>query len=175
MLLRTSIIALLITIMLSGAGGYYLLVLKLMRWNAREQMERKLAQQVPNSQLTPIKFSIDGNTQSNKKELKYQGKMYDVVRVEISANTITYYCLSDIRETAICQQFDAMLEKETSKRKDDIGVLANDLFKLFSSILYSKTQHLFSCFDTATIFNKIASQVLFLSNGYQLKVYPPPQ
>jgi len=161
--------------MLSGAGGYYMIVLNILRWNTKEQMEKVLVEQIPNSQLTPLQFTINKNTNLNVKELKCQGKMYDVIRVEVSGNTITYYCVSDIKETQICNQLDALINQETSKRKDDIGQLAKDLFKLFSSIVYNNTPYLRSYFNTTTIFSKGVSLAFFLSNGHQLKIYPPPQ
>ena len=41
----------------------------------------------------------------DKNEIRYRGKLYDIVSLKVSGNTITYLCINDTREEKLVAQF----------------------------------------------------------------------
>ena len=58
------------------------------------------------------------------KEFKYNNEMYDVAKVEINKNKVTYYCIHDNDERELVQVFDTLLKKNSSSKKtSDINLI----------------------------------------------------
>ncbi len=58
------------------------------------------------------------------KEFKYNNEMYDIAKVEINKNEVTYYCIHDNDEKELTQVFDTILKKNSSSKKtNDINLI----------------------------------------------------
>jgi len=80
-------------------------MLKVMQYHAEACMEDSLKQNLPASKLTVFENASDNKQvewERADKEFRYNGSMYDVVRVEKKNGRLIYYCLSDVNEAQVC-------------------------------------------------------------------------
>jgi len=77
------------------------------------------------------KISFDFSEVLNKiiwtrkgKEFKFNDEMYDIVKVEIKNNMVTYFCIHDKDEKELTQVFDTLVKNNnTNNTKNDINLL----------------------------------------------------
>jgi len=99
-----------------------------------------LKKQIPESQLIAIKTDLSNVNQltwyKTDKEFMYKGKMYDVVRSEKKTNSVTYYCISDSKETELRATLNKYIKENiagNSSQKNDV----HQLFKKFIQSVYT--------------------------------------
>ena|GEM_PF-1643475 len=97
----------------------YLIAYKSGQYFIRQEMKTTLCSKASNNQLKLIKISLlEKNSQNsaiqfvNKKEVKYYGKLYDIVREKITGDSITYYCLNDKKEEKLMKDFFLHVENQ---------------------------------------------------------------
>lgn len=167
-----------LTILLFGTGGYYPLFVKLMQWRIREQMEHTLSKSLPDEQLTLLTFS---NTQLNelhwtrhRKEFEYQGRRYDVARMETSKEETKFYCIEDSKETLLFANLDLLVRKEMSNKSGETSRIGRDLLSLFSSLLYTPIPH-FRIYNALFTLGLQPDYLPYISKGYSDIFSPPPE
>lgn len=161
-----SLILLIIT--LTTGNGYYLYFTYLQH-NVQQDIKSKLEGTIPNKNLSIIVITNSNNNKifwtRKDKEFRYEGKMFDIVKVKIKNNKTYYYCLNDVNENILVANF-----LKNNKRINKI------LLKL-RKILINK----YLPKDTLT--NKISNKtnILFciITEHYKSKtiniISPPPQ
>jgi len=68
------------------------------------------------------------------REFEYRGEMYDIVKLEQSADSITYWCIHDKAETQINRQLDALTSLATGsdpQHQTSLGYFFSFLKSLF--------------------------------------------
>jgi len=91
---------LLILVIFHSAGFY--LSIELNRFMVKQEMSSRIAS-AKNLKLEILVFNDHSTSFSliGKKELKYQGKMYDVVFQTKHQNSTVFYCIHDVKEDGI--------------------------------------------------------------------------
>lgn len=94
--------------------------LKILQYQAREEMKDSLIHDQPSSQLTffsDLHNNKDVSWEESDKEFHYKGEMYDVVRIEKKEGKLLYYCLSDKKETELYSLMDEQLTTQNNSNK----------------------------------------------------------
>lgn len=87
----------------------------------RHKVEKLVAQNLPYEYLQKITVSRTDKLDWEKpqKDFWYKGYLYDVVRMTQSQDSITYYCLQDLKETQLLTIF-AQKDKKNSTHTHSI-------------------------------------------------------
>ena len=105
---------------LFNISGYYLwfTILKL---NVQKEIRQEIRHGLSEKDLTLITVPIDDESGicwiKPGKEFTLSGKMYDVVKIKISGNWKSYYCINDIKEKKLIARFSKMNETNQKARK----------------------------------------------------------
>lgn len=105
----------LILILIFQFSGAYLLF-HIQRGQIREQIKAGIKQGVPDSQLQILKFEMGSAAFQSlhfyeKKEFRFKGEMYDIVKKEIHGASIYLYCINDHQETTLLASLDSLVKK----------------------------------------------------------------
>jgi len=88
-------------------------MLSIEREQVKQEVKNRLFQNIDNQQLIKFtvhkKFSHQQLHWENEGEFEYQQAMYDVVRSESLGDSISYYCITDVKESRINQDFKKLL------------------------------------------------------------------
>lgn len=83
----------------------------------REAIKERIMAGVGQNEMVQLRFSLhDAKTQlewEHSKEFEYQGEMYDVVKSEQRADSVTYWCIHDKAETQINRQLETLTSAAT--------------------------------------------------------------
>jgi hypothetical protein len=119
--LRKYISAILIFVFLFDLGGYYLLFC-IWQNNTRKEIRQEIRNGLKEDDLSLIIVSINEVSGiswiESDKEFRYQGDMYDVVKIKIHNQKKYYYCIRDINEKQLIANYNKnhSSKKETGKR-----------------------------------------------------------
>ena len=99
----------LLTIFLFNVAGYFI-AFKIEQYQIKETIESEIKSGINTEDLTLITISkTDPSaiqwTEAGK-ELRYNDAIYDVVKSQETATTITYYCLNDTKEESLFANLD---------------------------------------------------------------------
>ena len=133
-MLQRIVAILILLVLLTGLGGYFVFF-KAEQFALRREMKERIKSSLPESELQHFAFSkqetSDINWERKGKEFRLNGKMYDVVRTHATGDTIHFYCLQDDKETKLFAGLDQLLKKEGTAGKS--GKIAGGLLKIFFS------------------------------------------
>ena len=119
----------------------FLIVFELQKYSIRKEIKSMIKQGLPEEDL--VVFRIAEEEQNaflknflffDKNEFRLEGKMYDVLRVEMEANFIYYYCVSDEKESLLFANLDSSVRKSLDDSPSNQNQLRN--FNTFISSLY---------------------------------------
>jgi hypothetical protein len=105
---------------LFNIGGHYLWF-SILKSNIQKEIRREIRQGLSEKDLTLI--AVPFNDESGicwikpGKEFTYRGKMYDVVKTRISDSRKFYYCIDDIKEKKLIDDFSKKNEPSQKARK----------------------------------------------------------
>lgn len=120
----------------------FFFIFKIQQYHVRQEIKQHIKQGVPENELTLITVTPENESQlewEHKKEFRYKGTMYDVVKKEIiDETTIIYYCITDKQETTLFANLDEQVKKNMDTKNEGNSPVKN-LLKLLSNI-YSKPQ-----------------------------------
>jgi hypothetical protein len=137
----------------------------------KEEIKEKIIKQLPDYKLTIIKISSRDQRKiqwiEDGKEFRFEGNMYDVVKVRQGGDTILYYCFCDIKENRLLSNLDKLVKDQsdhspprTVQKKQQINIF-------FHQVL------LLNCFNEAPV------HYLNPSSGYKFQynevLSPPPK
>jgi hypothetical protein len=95
----------------------------------KNEMREKIYFLKESSDVTVLKFStsdfINKLIWRDKNEFEFNGKMYDVIRIDENENEYTVYCLNDVKEEILVSNF-KKLNDEKGGQKNCITVKHNN-------------------------------------------------
>jgi len=85
----------------------YAPIIRVWQYVIRHKVEKMIAKNLPNEYLHKITVSNSEKLTWEKpqKDFWYKGYLYDVVRTTQTQDSITYYCLQDLKETQLLKIF----------------------------------------------------------------------
>jgi hypothetical protein len=133
-MLQRIIAILILLVLLTGLGGYFV-VFKVEQFALRREMKERIKSSVPDTELQHFAFSKHNASrldwERKAKEFRLNGKMYDVVRTEVKGDTVHFFCVRDDKETKLFAGLDQLLKTQTTAGKS--GKIAGGLLKVFFS------------------------------------------
>jgi len=103
-------------LLLQIAGSYVYFIVRLtgIRHEMREQLKQK-----PDEELTLLTLTRDEYKKSkvNDREVKVNGKMYDIARIAIRNNQVLVYALHDEAEDSLLTLLNEMVERSSKDKK----------------------------------------------------------
>ncbi len=111
----------------------YLAVFLILQSRTQSEIKKKIAADIPDSQLTLLTFPVDLLKQESDlfqwvedNEIRHGGAMYDVVRMRTAGDSAYFLCIRDRDEERLLSN----LQEHTQKEMDHSGVLNSfDTFK----------------------------------------------
>jgi hypothetical protein len=110
----------------------YFSVVKINQYFIYKQIERQIANLMPNQFLHKITISTENPSSTSQirwektnKDFWYNGTLYDIVRIVKKSKSITYYCIEDKKETNLLLSF----EKNSKQTDTQHSVLSWDFAK----------------------------------------------
>lgn len=151
----------------------YSLMLRAGLWLHRNEVRRELRHRPENKKLWLIRIAASDtfyiHWEEPGKELKYQGEMYDVVRVVSQGDIVHYYCLRDKQETRL-RIADGQLSEQAD---EDTGFILKNLLKLcFYDYL---AHHNPALFQGVFILHQYCHSAVRLHSFYFEDVLVPPE
>lgn len=169
---RTFSILLLCLFAFNLAGFFF--VFKVQQYRIRREIKQYIKQGVPENELALITVTPENENQldwKHKKEFRYKGTMYDVVRKEIiNKTTIIYHCVTDTQETVLFAHLDEMVSKNMDPKNDQNSPVKN-LLKQLSIPYYPPEKPYWSLFQ---IYTAIIYEYTFLYSSPSLNIISPP-
>ena len=160
-------------IFLFNFAGYFI-VFKVEQYQIKSEIEAKITAGIETEALTIITIEksdfqsvewVEGN-----KEFRYKGGLYDVVKNTETRKTITYYCISDLKEESLFSDLDEHIHVNVANNSQKSSKkLNNHVIKLYflntRPILIPQELAYFPLFSSRVI---SASAILEINT-------PPPQ
>ncbi len=116
-------------------------ILLLRKGVVREQVKERILAGVGQNELAQLRFSNEAAQSElrweHSKEFEYKGEMYDVVRSEQRADSVTYWCIHDRAETEINRQLDRLTDQETSKDPQRKAIFT-DFFQFLKTLFFDE-------------------------------------
>ncbi|MBK8565488.1 MAG: hypothetical protein IPN76_19605 [Saprospiraceae bacterium] len=144
-------------------------ILLLRKQAVREAVKERILAGVGQNELVELTFSLQATKADLKwehsKEFEYKGEMYDVVKSEQRADSITYWCIHDKAETEINRQLDKLTAHASGKDPQHKAALGN-FFDFLKSLF---------CNEQPTVERPaIASVVNHFTYQFSTKTLYPP-
>ncbi|MFZ0453371.1 MAG: hypothetical protein WAM24_06425 [Ignavibacteriaceae bacterium] len=97
-------------------------------------MRGKAESQLDKDSLEKFTFSLKEKNEKveweeAEKEFRYNGEMYDVVKIEVKKDSITYFCLHDNDEEILLSNFDKLVKNSTGNNSKSKNYNAKELSK----------------------------------------------
>jgi hypothetical protein len=174
--MKKSIHIALVFLIVFNSAGYvftYWQLKKIFKQTALKQIEQSL----PDSQLQLIVTKLDGTPvdsknciRENKKEFRYYGEMYDIVRSAVEGEYINHYCLKDDNENRLEAAFISFVEGNSDIPAGTLPV--KNILKCFSSDLENNENENFFFADAENINISVGSGFTLV---FQSVPVPPPK
>jgi hypothetical protein len=133
---------LLILFMFHSVGST--LVFLALQAQVRREVKQRIKEGLPPEQLQVLSFSLQEASALDWKkeghEFRYQGMMYDVVRVKLEQNRVLYHCITDMQEEGLFEGLDELVQEymTRSSKQKELKRLAKNLSKVYQVV---KTTH----------------------------------
>lgn len=108
--------------MISFQSAGYLIAYSLWIKKHRHEMKTHILKDLSDDQLTVVKVPLheDGRNGirlefEHDDEFKMNGEMYDIVRTEIQNDSVVYYTIHDIKESALVQWLNSTINERTKQ------------------------------------------------------------
>ncbi len=110
-------ISLLFSMLFQAAGHFF--IFRIQQHKIRQEIEQQIKAGVSEAELVLLKIpkTLEEKPHStfqriHKREFRYDGKMYDIVRQESHGDTTWYYCLPDEKETQLFANLDELVKQD---------------------------------------------------------------
>jgi hypothetical protein len=114
---RALSISLLFPMLFQAAGQLF--VFKIQQYEIRQEIKEQIKAGVPEAELVLLKIPKaleeiphPAFQRIHKREFRYDGKMYDIVRQIAHGDTTWYYCLCDEKETQLLANLDELVKQD---------------------------------------------------------------
>jgi len=122
-----------VVLLLFNSMGYYI-VFKATQYAIKKEVKSLIKQGVPDKDLSLIKVAVDDVQKQaelkwlDKKEFRYRGQMFDIVRYYTRNDTTYYYCINDKQEAKLFSHLDKQIEHH-SKKSDATRSKVHNIYK----------------------------------------------
>lgn len=111
----------LLSIFLFNTVGYYVFF-KIAHHKIKSEIKKELKLNLHSTELTAIEFSSEeiGSIHwlEKGKEFMYNNQMFDIVKSNKNANSITFYCINDKQEKRLFQNLEEQILKQIEQNKN---------------------------------------------------------
>ncbi|MCG3166528.1 MAG: hypothetical protein POELPBGB_02307 [Bacteroidia bacterium] len=136
----------LLLILLFNISGHFV-TFKLSQHSIKKEIKRKIKSHVPETELTVFTFSIAElnklDWEEKGKEFSLKGNMYDVVKKQQTADSITLYCINDIQEKSLFANLEELINRQmnSDERSSNISLkkFQTDYFFIHTELQFSFT------------------------------------
>jgi hypothetical protein len=154
----------------------YFAYLKVQQYILKEEAKEKIIQSLPAEKLVELHFSKTDfkiiKWEEAGKEFVFEGKMYDLVRIQFDGRNYTLFCFSDEEESTIYQEIISFTQNDDLPLKKSLAscfhllllkFIAPEIL-YFKKLSYNNQSH--NCFNRLTQLYSSIPKVLFI---------PPPE
>lgn len=151
------------------AGFYVYFVVRL--GEVRMEMRKKLAD-MPETRLEVITIPRESFKASwlEELEMKWQGRMYDIARVEVSMETVRVFCLHDEDEDGLVSFISSVIETSRQDKKETPGTVIQ-----FFSLKYVTAQILIPTLEIKRLVSNETAYRVVSGTYTSDPVSPPPR
>lgn len=136
--MRRNVSIFLLLVFFHSIVGFHLSFL-VEQWRIKEEIKEKMIRNLPDSELAILKIhAIDSRKikwVEDFREFKYEGNMFDVVKIKKEADITYYYCYHDSRESRLMANLDKLVrdqsnhsQSRTIQKKQVVNYLAYEVF-----------------------------------------------
>ena len=157
----------------------YLLIFKTQQFQIRKDIKYRIKAGIPDDELVLITIQNSLLDDKNpifqwihKKEFRYNGNMFDIVRKQVYMDSTQFYCLSDHQETQLFANLEYLVKKEMAQNSEQ-KQQRERASQLLNSLYFSQTFH--------PNFINSSQEIEFLDYYFRLKTWinapniPPPK
>ncbi|WP_210486215.1 hypothetical protein [Rufibacter aurantiacus] len=152
------------------------LVLVMLQAQVRSEVKRRIKEGLPPDQLHQLSFTpeevavLDWKEQG--REFRYQGMMYDVVRVQRQADLLLYHCVTDTEEHDLFEALDELVQDymTRSTKQKNLKQLVKNLAKAYQTTRIAYPLHFLADATPAAFFYQFSLSVI-----WQDIPVPPPK
>jgi hypothetical protein len=136
------------------------------RFSIKEEIKEKIIHNLPESELSLIKIPSGTHEKiiwmEEGREFKYQGNMFDVVRICKKADTTYYSCFSDVKESKLLANLDKLVKEQTDNSRSKTNQKKQEITYFFQKPLstQSLTEITVSYFHFSSRYKSINTDVL---------------
>lgn len=101
----------------------YFIQFKVEQYQIKKEVKKKIMQNIPKNELTLLSFSICGDEYRNLdwldggKEIRYKGRLYDIVKKQEKNGIIKIQCFDDTKEDALFAKLNINIEDYIKTRE----------------------------------------------------------
>ena len=121
--------------------GFYL-NFQIEQFRIKEEVKEKIISNMPDKELTLIKITSRENDQiiwmEEGREFKYEGNMFDVVKIKKNKDTTYYYCVSDVKESKLLVHLDKLVKEQTDNSQSRTNQKKQEINYLLHEILFTQ-------------------------------------
>ena len=111
------------------------------QFRIKEEVKEKIIRNLPENKLTILKISSCDNKKitwmEDGKEFRYQGTMFDIVRIVREPGLTCYYCYNDDQESNLLTNLDKLVKDQTESSKSRTNQKKQEINYFYSEILFS--------------------------------------
>ena len=163
--MRKILSILLVFVLFYSIMGFYL-NFKIEQYQVKREIKHKIINNLPEKELTLIKIS-SGNSGKIKwmeedKEFRYNGKMYDVVKIKKVNDTTYYYCFNDEKESKLLSHLDNLVKEQTGNSKSRTIQKKQVTDYFFQQILFAQfvSKEPIKYFSYSSVYKSVIKDVL---------------
>jgi hypothetical protein len=150
--------------------GFYL-VFNIEKDTIKEEIKEKLINSLPENELSLIKISSGEYSQitwtEEGREFRYNGNMFDVVKIKIRTDTTYYYCYIDQKENKLFSNLDELVKDQTDSSKSKTNQKKQEIIYFYCDLFFHQciTETPVLYFNCLSLYQSIDADILF----------PPPK
>jgi hypothetical protein len=145
--------------------GFYL-AFEIERCQIKEKIKEKLINNLPEKELSLIKISSGESKKitwtEEGKEFRYDGDMFDVVKIRTGKDTTYYYCFNDEKESKLFVSLDKLVKDQTDNSQSKTNQKKHDITYFFHEVLvtYRLTETPILYFNHLSTYKSVVTDVL---------------
>jgi hypothetical protein len=110
------------------------------QYRLKEEIKEKIISSLPEKELTLVKITASDEEKltwmEDGKEFRYNGSMYDIVKIKRNSGVTYYYCFCDVNESKLLINLDKLVKNQTDNSPSKTTQKKQDITYLFQSILF---------------------------------------
>jgi hypothetical protein len=159
-------------ILLFNISGHFI-SFKIAQQSIKKEIKRKIKNHLPETELAVFTFSISDlnklKWEETRKEFWFNGNLYDIVKKQEDAGTITFYCINDRQEKSLFANLEELINRQMSS---DNHTNNTSVKKLSTDYFFTQTELWFSFKE---IYNVTVETEKKLLRGYLSETLQPPE